>query len=201
MSTVEPAPAIMPIPHSRIQHGQEAPRLVRNFLSLVEACPFSYAIGEDASIRQSLDRLGLDKVIAHRVNYRSNVMTIMVVPGGIWHEQSLMDRIRAIKHKQSVGNRRVRIIPESAIHRQPRLSNSRMISNAVDVWVPPEDRMAILLHLIENGYSTVIDCAREVKAAPPMAAIFQMVAEGTLLLDLDQRILPHSRVDLIGTDD
>ncbi|WP_338609804.1 hypothetical protein V6617_06305 [Pelagibacterium nitratireducens] len=176
-------------------------RLLRNFLSLIKACPCSHSLGDDAVIRKALDAAGLTSVIAHRLSYKANVMTIIVVPGSIWHEPLPMLRIRAIKRERHGNNRRTCIIPESVVHRQPRLSNSQYISNAAQVWVPPEDRMAVLLHLIENGYSTVIDCAREVKSAPPVAAVFQMISDGTLMIDLDKPILPHSRIDLISVQD
>lgn len=194
-------PEMIPIQLGNFSAGPPPPRLLRNFLSLIKACPCSHSLGDDAVIRKALDAAGLTSVIAHRVSYKANVMTIIVVPGGIWHEKLPMLRIRAIKRERSAATRRVCIIPESVVHRQPRLSNSQYISNAAQVWVPPEDRMAVLLHLIENGYSTVIDCAREVKSAPPVAAVFQMISDGTLMIDLDKPILPHSRIDLISIQD
>jgi hypothetical protein len=62
--------------------------------------------------------------------------------------------------------------------------------------VSAEDRMAVLRHLIEMGYSPLQDCACVVAAEAPYSAILAMVGMGAVKMDRNRPITPDTRIDL-----
>ena len=89
------------------------------------------------------------------------------------------------------------LIPESAVQRQPRLSTARAIEEACGVSVTVDQRMAILVHMIENGgISTFMDCACAINHPQPFSAVMHMVALGVLRIDATTQLRPHSTISL-----
>ncbi|GLQ56568.1 hypothetical protein GCM10010862_38270 [Devosia nitrariae] len=101
-----------------------------------------------------------------------------------------------MKRLASWSGRSCFLIPEAAVQKQPRLDCARAIDDATGVEVTMEQRMEILVHLIERGNSTLFECASAISHASPFSAILHLVAVGVLKMDSAVPLSPESTIEI-----
>ncbi|KFC66252.1 hypothetical protein FF80_02513 [Devosia sp. LC5] len=175
-------------------------RLHRNAASLVSAHPRADYVGAD-DLTESLARakgFSHDDLAILRISIGAKRHTMICVPSNIWHSRKF-DLIE-LKDMANAAARACILVPESAIQREPRLSVARAIEEAFGVTVGLEDRMAILVHMIEaGGQSSIMDCACAIVHPEPFSAVLHMVALGVLKMTASGDLTPHSVVCLADT--
>jgi hypothetical protein len=174
-------------------------RLRRNAVSLLNANPKTRYLGDDRAVEAMAASRGFlsSELAILRVAIGPERYTLVCAPENVWHCRK--PDLLALKRLAELVKRHCILVPECAIQRQPRLNTARMIEDACGVRVTPDQRMALLVHLIENGSSSsMIDCARAVDHPAPFSAILHLVAMGVLRVDPAHEILPETMVCLLG---
>lgn len=176
--------------------AQRHQRLTRNVRVLIEAHPKTDELGQDDLVEHLAAKHGFDAfdLSIHRVSFGRFIRTLVCVPYHTAQTPGRRDALVALKRNAADFGHPVILVPEGFIQRQPRLWNSRMIQLATEIHVRAEDRVAILVHLIENGWSTLVDCAGIVRHDAPVTVVLNLVAEGVLSMRMDHPIGPNSRV-------
>lgn len=186
-------------PQTRLQlHESQCGRLTRNVAAMIAAHPKLTDLGHDDVVEHLADKHGFGRfdLSIHRIVAGGRVCTLAAVPERI--SRSDQGALVALKRDAAAAGRHVVLIHERFVQRQPRLSNWQMIAEASDTTVRGSDRLAILVHLVENGgYSTMADCAALVSNDAPLEVVLHLVADGVLRIRTDQFIGPNSRVDLV----
>lgn len=185
-------------PSETCDRSLEIRRLRRNLLSLVNAHGQLEALGDDALVVSIADQLGIsrDEIAILRVRVRGKRShTLVCVLSRLWHDISGKEALISLKRSADAAGRGCILVPETSVQRQPRLSTAQAIEQALGVSVTAEDRLAILAHLIDVGYSTLMDCAALVKGDAPFSIVLSLVAEGAVRMTSD-RLSPNSRIDL-----
>ncbi len=114
-------------------------------------------------------------------------------PSHVWHTRK--SELVELKEMANAAGRSCFLVPEAAIQRQPRLSVARAIEEAFGVEVSIEDRMTILVHMIEaGGQSSLMDCACAIQHPEPFSAVLHMVSLGILSIDGGSQLTPNSVV-------
>lgn len=131
-----------------------------------------------------------------RVAIAGTRYTMVCVPYDVWHSEEAKIRLMDLKRRANEALRNCILVPASFIEREPRLANSRAINDAVAVTVTMENRMAVLIHLVESGYSTLYDCAKVIDHPSPFSCVLSMVAMGIIRMDISKVMSPETRVDL-----
>lgn len=181
-----------------IDTSHEIRRLHRNAVTLVSAHPDTIYLGPDSLVESMARHEGFastDLAIL-RVLIAASRHTLICVPERIWHGPSSKLRLITVRRTANRAGRNAILVPETFIQRQPRLSNSRAIEAASNVVVTAEHRMAVLVHLIENGYSTLYDCACAINHESPFSCVLHLVSIGALRMDHRRALSPHTRIDL-----
>lgn len=172
-------------------------RLHRNTATLVNAHPRADYLGHD-DLTESLARatgFSPDDLAVLRIAIGSRRHTLVCVPSHAWYarKQDLLE----LKELANSAGRSCVLVPETAIQREPRLGVARAIEEAFGVAVSLENRMAILVHIIDaGGQSTIMDCACAIDHPEPFSAVLHMVALGALKLGKPGELRPHSMVCL-----
>lgn len=172
-------------------------RLLKNTITLISAHPRAQYLGPDTlvdSLACTKGFAGHDLAIL-RVSVGMGRHTLICAPESIWHARKF-DLIE-LKAMAGFAGRSCVLVPESAIQRQPRLSTARAIEEACGVAVSVDQRMAILVHMIETGgKSTFMDCACAINHPQPFSAVMHMVALGVLRINPSAQLRPDSTVSL-----
>lgn len=173
-------------------------RLHKNASSLVAAHPDAEHLGPDLLVSNlALAKgFGRDDLAILRISLATERYTLVCAPEQLW--QSRKRDLVELKLMSVKAGRRCVLVPEAAVQRQPRLSTARTIEDASGVKVSMDQRMAVLLHLIEHGYSTLFDCACAIDHPAPFSAILQLVAIGVVRMDGNTDLSGQTRVDLPG---
>lgn len=173
-------------------------RLRKNAISLLQARPESVPLGDDGLVSSiaKMEGLGARDVTILRVAISGTRYTLVCVPHVVWHDEDCKPRLMAIRRRANQARRNCVLVPASFIEREPRLTNSRAINDALGVAVTMENRMAVLIHLVENGYSTLYDCANVIEHPNPFSCVLSMVAMGIIRMDLSKVMTPETRIDL-----
>jgi hypothetical protein len=172
-------------------------RLMKNTITLISAHPRAQYLGPDKLVDSLACTKGFsaDDLAILRVSVGMGRHTLICAPETIWHARKF-DLIE-LKAMAGFAGRSCVLVPESAIQRQPRLSTARAIEDACGVSVSVDQRMAILVHMIESGgKSTFMDCACAINHPQPFSAVMHMVALGVLRIDSAAQLTPHSTVGL-----
>ena len=176
----------------------EVRRLTRNALSLINANPHIEYLGSDFLV-ENLARsqgLGADEVVILHVRIRGTRRhTLVCVPSRIWHSEDKKPALIQLKRAANQAGRGCVLVPEMFIQRQPRLGSARAIEQSLGVFVTAEDRLAILIHLVESSYSTLFDCACAIRHEAPFSAVLALVAEGVIRMS-GHEVGPSTRIDL-----
>jgi hypothetical protein len=199
MSLANTAEADLARPRSaRIDRSLELRRLARNITTMITAHPRTTALGHDDIVEHIADQQGLGRALSiHRIVIGQRIRTLIGVPDRVQRHKASRVQLLALKHAAAAAGHPVILVPESFIQRQPRLSNLRMIEEASGVVVRAEHRIAVLMHLVETGHSTIIDCAAVVHHDTPISLLLRLVADGVIRISTNRPIGPHTRVDLV----
>lgn len=172
-------------------------RLLKNAITLISAHPRAEYLGPDKFTDSLACTKGFssDDLAILRVSVGMGRHTLICAPEAIWHARKF--DLLELKAMAAFAGRSCVLVPEAAIQRQPRLSIARAIEEATGVTVSVDQRMAILVHMIENGgQSTFMDCACAINHIQPFSAVMHMVALGVLRLDTAVDLAPNSKVTL-----
>lgn len=173
-----------------------ARRLQKNALTLIAAHPNATYLGTDELVEELASGLGFKTfdLIILRATVSDKRHTLVCVPERVWstRKQELVD----LKRLAAASGHACVLVPESAIQRQPRLSTARAIEEASGVDVTMEQRMDVLVHLIEHGYSTLFDCACAISHPSPFSAILHLVAIGVIRMKGAGSLTLQTRIDL-----
>jgi hypothetical protein len=205
LSARRPQPCTVPTRPDLAQSGVvdrtfEVRRLRKNLLTLVLTSRALIHAGSSSTIDNlaASDGWPEEKLVIVPVRGFGESFHIVTAPIGVWRRN--FERLLDLKHKAAERNERVVLVPPSFIQREPRLGNARMVAEAFQISITGEDRMAVLIHLLENGgFSNFHDCAMSVvNNESPFSCVLSMAGMGLVDIDLGKPITPHTRVDLPG---
>lgn len=175
----------------------ESRRLRKNLINLIRMSNTVFPAG-DANLIENiavLEGWRETEVVAVALRSSSRRFCVLTAPTSIWRtrRKGLVD----IKRKAAEAGHRVMLISPQFIQREPRMTNTRAIADSCHVFLTAEDRMAVLLHVLENGFSTLQDCASViVDSDAPFSAVLSLAGMGLLDIDLDKPLHADTRVDL-----
>ena len=180
-----------------VDYSFESRRLRKNLLNLVGVSNTVFPIGQANLIENiaALDGWRETEFVAIALRSGNRRFCVLTAPTSIWRNrrQGLIE----IKRKAAEAGLRVMLISPLFIQREPRMSNTRAIVDTRHIFLTAEDRMAVLLHVLENGYSTLQDCAAViVDSEAPYSAVLSLVSMGLIDIDLDKPLHAQTRVDL-----
>ncbi|KRA99880.1 hypothetical protein ASD83_05175 [Devosia sp. Root685] len=169
----------------------------KNLLNLVRVSNTVFPIGHANLIENiaALDGWRETEFVAIALRSGNRRFCVLTAPASIWRNrrQGLIE----IKRKAAEAGFRVMLISPQFIQREPRMSNTRAVADTCHIFLTAEDRMAVLLHVLENGYSTLQDCASViVDSEAPYSAVLSLAGMGLLDIDLDKPLSANTRVDL-----
>lgn len=180
-----------------VDYSLETRRLRKNLLNLIRVSNTVYPVG-DASLIENVAMLNgwrENEFVALAVRSGRKRFCVLTAPASIWRDRR-QDLIE-IRRKAAEAGVRVLLISPQFIQREPRMTNTRAIADTCHIFLTAEDRMAVLLHVLENGYSTLQDCASViVDSEAPYSAVLALAGMGLLDIDLDRPLHSQTRVDL-----
>lgn len=188
-----PSPAYHPV----VDRSFVVRRLLKNAISLVVANPKCDYWGPDPVVENvaRAHAFASTELAILRISVGIERYTLVCAPEPVWFTRK-SDLIK-LKRVAAVSGRDCVLVPEGAIQRQPRLSRARVIEDAGGVHVSMEQRMSVLVHLIENGgISTLMDCACAIDHESPFSAILQLVSIGVLRVGQERGLTPNTEVEL-----
>lgn len=171
-------------------------RLYKNASTLIAAHPRADCLGPDdlvENLARSQGFTATDLAIL-RIAVGPDRHTLVCAPERVWHARK--HDLLELKRIAGSAGRSCILVPEAAIQRQPRLSIARTIEEAAGVRVTMEQRVSVLIHLLEHGYSTLFDCACVIDHDAPISAILHLVAIGVVKMRRDAALSPDTRIDL-----
>lgn len=142
------------------------------------------------------------RLIATRPTIVSNpiaqavAFTAIIASSRAWHRGTDRELLHSVK--QQALNERVRciLVPQRALAAPMRLATAKLISASRYVNFTATDRLVVLSHVQDEGWSTLSDCAALISHHPdPAGAILALVAKGDISIDRSRPIGPHSRID------
>lgn len=168
-----------------------APALADALCMLLAADPAVLVHGPDGMVTAMLPALGLAGrgVAVVRARTQARDVTLVAVPYLLWPYPWVEEqRVPLLELKRLAGcsGRRVVLLPEARVRREPRATNARLVAQAAGTDVPPRDRLTILGALVDEPGIALGDLAALASGAgDPVAAVLALVAAGLLHLDLD----------------
>ena len=186
--------------HSKVNRTFSYRRLKKNALSLLSTGSRFSHIGRDEVVEALASENSFERndLVIFRVTGSRSAFIIICVPNWIWNDPARFVDVRMVKQQAAELNRSVVLVRESFVQREPRLSNAEIIDESGDTRITIEDRSAVLELLVENGFSTVGDCAAAVQSKAPIPAILKMAALGIVDINVNRAITLDTRVDLAG---
>ena len=180
------------------RYGREFKRLRKNLISLIKAQSKFIYLGMNWTVADLAMQHGFSDVdLANaRIGTIHGEVTVIAVPSRHWHQSGSMDMLMTLKRAASDAGHRCVVLPETAIHKQPRLDNSLMLAQSGTVDVSATSRMNLIAYLIENGSCSLIECASVVEGSDPVASVLRLASMGVVQVDLEQTIGPHTLVHL-----
>lgn len=173
-------------------------RLRRNVISLLNAHKDAVPLGDDDLVLAMARGAGFgsDDLTAIRVAVTGSRYTLVCVVHAAWHDPLRKSALVALRRRANQAGRNAVLVPSAFIQREPRLGNCRAVEMAAGLDVTADHRMAILIHLVENGYSTLYDCACVVDHPAPFSVVLNLVAQGIIKMDMNSAMTPETRIDL-----
>lgn len=109
------------------------------------------------------------------------------------------ERIKDVADKLEARGRRVCLVPEANLRRQPARANRELVSSAGAACLAPFDRVKVLDRILgDGGSSTLGEVACLVSGGDdPVAGVLSLVVAGVLRIDMDRAIDAESRVERI----
>lgn len=123
-------------------------------------------------------------------------VTAVTVPSTTWTRPGGHKDLLALKRAAGTLGRRVVLVPDAALEREPRAANAMLIAGCAGSPVSPSDRLGLMGALLEAGGSMPLADAADImlRSDDPVAAILSLVAARVVGLDLREPIGPVSTV-------
>lgn len=138
---------------------------------------------------------------AMRVKLVSRAATLVAVPSDLWRDGTRRARALALKHAAAQAGRRVVVVPEGALRREPRLGNAILMAQAARAVIGAEDRIAVMAALAEEPGMVLGDLIQLVRHEPDrVAAVLSLARSGVVDVDRRKPIGPLSAVWLRASD-
>jgi len=165
--------------------------------AIAQASPRHDYIGPNAAVMAMAERLGFKTFDLAIAEVRcAKVMTFIVVPFGVWNDKMLREKVFELRRMARREGHQSMLVPQGVLQREPRLSNSRLVSRSARLRLDATGMMSVLTYLIENGASSVSELASLITSVDPIGAIFGMLASGDIEIDMGKPISPSTMVDL-----
>jgi len=181
-----------------IDHSLEARRLQKNLMALVQT---NSTLSISHAPSPVVEMAGLDgwrdtELVILQVRLARQEIHLVTAPHAVWRQH--ISRLVKLKTRAGHKGLKVVLVAPAYIQREPRMSNVRMLEDAWHIHVTAEDRMAVFVHILDNGgYSTLQDCAEVMSSTDtPFSCVLSMVSMGLLEMDLNKPFKPEARVDL-----
>lgn len=172
-------------------------RLHSDIKSLARASGDHDYIGANAPVEAMAARLGFKSFDLAIADIRcSTIVTFIVVPFAIWQDKVLRGRAIKLRSEAKSAGHHVILVPQAVLQREPRLSNARLVSRSAKLRLDATGVMSVLGHLVEHGASPVSELAELLTHFDPIGAIFGMLVNGDISIDMSEPITPMTLVDL-----
>lgn len=126
------------------------------------------------------------RIAAVRARLPSKTVTLVAVPSDLWIDGARRGRVLALKRTAVRSGRRVILVPEGALRREPRLGNAVLMAQAARTAIGAEDRIAVMAALAEEPGMALGDLIQVVRHAPDrVAAVLSLARSG--VVDVDRR--------------
>lgn len=178
------------------------PDLRRVLEAHVVASPLVVSAGPDPACEE-LWRAALqdEGVAAIRVKLASRSVTLVAVPSDLWMDGARRARVLALKHAAARSGRRVIVVPEGVLRREPRLGNAVLMAQAARAIIGAEDRIAVMAALAEEPGMVLGDLIQLVRHEPDrVAAVLSLARSGVADVDRRKPIGPLSAIWLRASD-
>jgi hypothetical protein len=183
---------------ARSRSAQATPARLRELLDAhVAASPHVLSARPDPIFESFWNTASLrdERVAVLRVRLGSGPVTLVAVPSGVWARGGSRARILALKRAAVRAGRRVLVVPEGALRREPRLGNAVMLAQAASADIGPEDRIAVMALLAEEPGMVLGDLIQAVRQEDDrVAAVLSLARRGIVEVDLRGPIGPLSQV-------
>lgn len=192
-ASADPANDDGPSARSAAPVPEAAPRRRSHLAAALDAhlaaSPDVLSHGTDPRIQAAASALGLVAlgVVARRASLSGRGVTVVAVPAHVWADpRHRADALRLKPLGRELG-RRVVLVQEGPLLRQPRLGNARLVARCADAELGPDDRFAVIGSLIDEPGTSLGDLAGLLQgsAVDPVGAVLSLVAQG--LVEVDKR--------------
>jgi hypothetical protein len=183
-----------------IRNDAECRQLERGLGFHVRSRPGMADLGPDPLVTQLASASGFTAldIRAHRLILGTRYLTAVLVPSRIWHNEGNRRLLAALKLEAEHYQVTCILVPQRSIRAPRRLASATAISHCRGLSVSTTDRMTVLMHLMERGFSSVVDCANLIgRHDDPFGAVLALDAQGWIAIDRSRPLGPHSRVDQI----
>jgi hypothetical protein len=184
------------------RHRKEAERTRANLHTLLAADARVRRRGPDHIVTDLSADVGFERhdLIIVRIAIERRSITLVIAPRRIWHRQEQRERLLLLKQFSRNVGRRVVLVPETVLRREPRRSNSLTVTAAARVAMSLSQRLRLSVAVLSCGGSvTLRDCLELLpEHEDPAGAVLAMVHARLLYLPLDQPITPESLVSTPG---
>lgn len=182
-----------------LRHQIEHKKLIDIARHVAAVCPNVDFCEVDVRAAEQSAKFGFSShdLVCLRLWVEGAGFTVTFVPLRLWHKPLWFRR--AIEFRDGVrrSGHRCIIAPTSALMKQPRLTNARLVAACVGYTVKISDQVMILNRLVETGGMSLQDAAGLVDARDPAGAVLSMVSKRQLAIDTSKPIGPHSMLTLV----
>lgn len=169
--------------------------LARLLEAHVAASPHVLSAGPDP-VCQELWRAACfhdERLVAMSVKLAAKLVTLVAVPDHLWLDSGRRTRVFALKRAAVRSGRRVMVLSEGALRREPRLGNAILMAQAAHALIGAEDRISVMAALAEEPGMALGDVIQVVRHEPDrVAAVLSLARSGIIEIDLRKPIGPLS---------
>lgn len=136
-----------------------------------------------------------ERLVASRVRLKTATITVVAVPSVVWEVGVRRSRVLALKRAVVAAGRRVLLIPEGPLRREPRLGNALLMARAAQAGIGAEDRIAVMAALAEEPGMLLGDLVHIVRdERDRVAAVLSLARKGVIEVDMRKPIGPLSAI-------
>lgn len=176
---------------------EPGPPLVERVGCLLAALPL-LVDGHDQDLAQRLAALGLTEtgLILRRLRLGDRRrFNLVVLPDAVRQDSRQLALLTRLRRRENRSGRRLILVGECVIDRQPRLANAQLIAECAGFLPSATGRLAVTAQLTMTGateLAALLPLLR--RQVDPAASVLALVAAKTLVVDLDRPLGPHSLV-------
>lgn len=134
-------------------------------------------------------------LIIVRVTSRKQIATLVIAPRRIWHSPERRLRLFVLKRNGQHVGRRIVLVPEPQLRKQPRLETAEQIVAATTATISTSERLLLEAFVQSERRPTLKSCGALIAGNPdPLGAILLLVSAGRLCVDLSRPITLSTQV-------